>query len=53
MKIVAMQCFGCKFNVRWNVTEENFPGIYECDQYKKIPSFVEDGTKQCPKFEEQ
>ena len=50
---VVMQCFDCKFNLEWDLTEENFPGIYKCDQYEKIPSYVEDGIDACPKFEEK
>ena len=52
MSIVILECGTCRHNLRWHITEKNFPGVYICDQYpEEIPEFVEEGTKDCPKFQ--
>lgn len=54
MPIPILQCGDCKFNLRWEIKEDNFPGIYICDKYLKgIPNFVEDGSGDCPQFKEK
>jgi len=51
MPIAILECGTCRYNLRWHITEKNFPGVYICDQYpKEIPEFVLEATKDCPKF---
>jgi hypothetical protein len=57
MALVALQCGECEFGktFRWKLTEKQFeegsPGDYVCSQFPtSIPSYVEEGTEDCPKF---
>jgi len=52
----VLQCGKCKFGktVEWLFPEEPAEGILVCSQYPAgIPSFVEEATEDCPKFEEK
>ena len=52
--VIVLQCAKCKNGLRWKVTGENFPGTYICKQYPRgIPKYVEEATRDCPKFEEK
>jgi len=52
MPIPILQCGDCKFNLKWEIIEENFPGVYVCEKYPKgIPDYVEEGSEDCLEFE--
>lgn len=54
--LIIIQCIDCKFGntLKSITTKEDFEGYSICSQYPdKIPDYVEDATKDCPKFEEK
>ena len=57
--LVVMQCGECQFGktLEWKLTDEQFDtgddGDYACSQFPiSIPSYVEEGQQDCPKFKE-
>ena len=53
--LVILQCLDCKYFPTLKLSyEKEFKGSDSCSQYPvAIPSYVENGTENCPKFEEE
>ena len=53
--ITILQCVNCKYRntLKWNI-ETIESNKTTCIQYEEgIPDYVENGTEDCPKFEEK
>ena len=53
--IVLLQCFDCIYGGTLKQDyEESFEGVNYCSQFTDgIPKYVEEGTHDCPAFEEK
>ena len=53
--LIVLQCLNCKFFNSLKLSyEDKFEGIYSCSEYpNNIPFYVESGTEDCKKFEEE
>ena len=54
MPLPLLQCVDCKFKQSFKLEPtKDLIGKYTCSQFPDgIPDYVEEGTEDCPKFEE-
>lgn len=53
--LIVLQCLDCEFFPSLKLSyEDEFKGRYKCSQYPfNILSYVNNGERDCPKFEEE
>jgi len=52
--LTILQCGKCKYKLEWVITDDLEDSYYKCQKYpNKIPTYVEEATEECPKFEEK